>query len=186
MSEDKPIKWGDQTAHFGSCLALTLITLGFGAPVVVVKDSLSNRFLYNYYHRVWKEGQGTFSINRTNIITTYIEINTEIRCNFILGVSEDAIKAYLNGSYEISTGLAAVAIGFDSTTVPQTGLTALFQFSVANAPMHIGISGPAFGLAVGFHFATVLGHNAGAGTETFNAVEDATNAKCYLQIEIKM
>ena len=36
MSEDKPIKWGDQTAHFGSCLALTLITLGFGAPVVVL------------------------------------------------------------------------------------------------------------------------------------------------------
>ena len=32
----KPIKWGDQIAHFGTCFALTLLTLGFGAPVVLL------------------------------------------------------------------------------------------------------------------------------------------------------
>ena len=36
MTEEKPIKWGDQAAHFGSCFFLTLFTLGFGAPVVVL------------------------------------------------------------------------------------------------------------------------------------------------------
>ncbi len=34
--EEKPIKWGDQSAHAGSCFGLTLLTLGFGAPVVVL------------------------------------------------------------------------------------------------------------------------------------------------------
>jgi len=34
--EVKPWNWVDQGAHFGSCLGLTLITLGFGAPVVVL------------------------------------------------------------------------------------------------------------------------------------------------------
>lgn len=34
--EEKPIKWGDQAAHFGSCFGFTLITLGFGAPIVVL------------------------------------------------------------------------------------------------------------------------------------------------------
>lgn len=34
--EVKPINWVDQGAHFGSCFAFTLITLGFGAPIVVL------------------------------------------------------------------------------------------------------------------------------------------------------
>ena len=28
--------WKDQVIHFGSCFGLTLLTLGFGAPVVVL------------------------------------------------------------------------------------------------------------------------------------------------------
>ena len=34
--EEKPWNWGDQAAHFGSCFALTLLTLGFGATIVVL------------------------------------------------------------------------------------------------------------------------------------------------------
>jgi len=34
--EVKPINWVDQGAHFGSCFFLTLLSLGFGAPIVVL------------------------------------------------------------------------------------------------------------------------------------------------------
>ncbi len=34
--ESKPIKWVDQLAHFFSCFFFTLLTLGFGAPMVAV------------------------------------------------------------------------------------------------------------------------------------------------------
>lgn len=34
--EEKPIKVGQQAAHAGSCFGLTLLTLGFGAPVVIL------------------------------------------------------------------------------------------------------------------------------------------------------
>lgn len=36
MSEGKPVKWGDQAAHFFSCFVLTAITGGFGASVVLL------------------------------------------------------------------------------------------------------------------------------------------------------
>jgi len=36
MAEEKPFNWVDQSAHFGSCLVLTLISLGFGFLIVIL------------------------------------------------------------------------------------------------------------------------------------------------------
>jgi len=151
------------------------------------EDSIANRYLYNYYHRKWREGQGTFSADRTTSSSSFTEINTEIRCEFVLGVIEDLVHASVNGSMADTANTVFTGIAFDSTTVPETGLTVgSFESFASGQPMPIGLSGPVSGLAVGFHYATVLGKTGASGTSTWFSSDGNVKAKCYLQLELKM
>ena len=149
------------------------------------EDSLENRFLYNYYNQVWRKGEGTYSAERTSVSSSFEEPNTEIRCNFVLGVVEDTIRVSAAGGWEMSSGHAGIGIGVDSTTLPARGTTHAFQFSVANQPGPFGVSAPVL-VAIGFHFTTILCHNGGAGTVTLEDTDDTLRAKVWNNTEVKM
>ena len=144
------------------------------------------RFLWNYYHRVIRNTQGTFSSDRTTTSTSYAELNTEIQNKFILGLSEDCVNASLIGSTSNNIGgnYNGTAIAFDSATTANAG----FETSVANAATGaskwgVSISGPLIGLAIGYHYATVLGKVDG-NTGTWYSATAATTSKTYLQLGI--
>lgn len=146
------------------------------------------RFLYNYYNRVLRNTQGTFASDRSTTGTSYGELNAEIQNKFILGVSEDAVTGDVAGTASNSAAAnqyTATALAFDSTSTAEAGFETTFGNSggTANVKMPCGISGSKIGLAVGYHYATLLGKVDG-GTGTWNSATSATSAKVYLSLGI--
>jgi len=146
------------------------------------------RFLYNYYNRALRNTQGTFASDRSTTGTSYGELNAEIQNKFILGVSEDAVTGDVAGTASNSAAAnqyTATAVAFDSTSTAEAGFETTFGNSggTANVKMPCGISGSKIGLAVGYHYATLLGKVDG-GTGTWNSATSATSAKVYLSLGI--
>lgn len=149
------------------------------------ENSAANRYLQNYYNRVLYNGSTTFTADRTTTSATFVELNTEIRCNFVLGVSEDLVSASACGSHANSGAntQTGTGISFDSTTVAEPGFQ--FMINTANAGASDGfcISGLKIALAVGTHFSTVLG-KVNANTGTWHSSLTAATAKIYLHLGI--
>ena len=150
------------------------------------EDSLANRYLWNYYNRVTRSCLTTFSADRTTTSTSYTEINTEIRAGLVIGVSEDAVLGSITGAAgnNISASYCSTGLAFDSTTT----IEANFETIAANntgvgAP--IGISSSKLGIAVGGHYATLLGRvNANTG-QWFSSSTNGGKAKVYLNLNIR-
>ena len=153
------------------------------------EDSVTNRYLFNYYHQKDRNTLTTFSTDRTTTSTTYVEINSEIRGSFILGVSEDAVFASTSGTSSSSTNDNTVtAIAFDGTTAEGGFETAGFA-NGNDRSVNQAVSGYKIGLAAGKHYATVIGKTA-SGTATWRSstastATTTTYAKFYLHTRIR-
>jgi hypothetical protein len=156
----------------------------YTTSTTTTEDSLAKRYLWNYYNRVIRQGLTTYSANRSTTSAAYVEVNSEIRAQFLLGVSEDAVFAALNGSVDnTSAARIANAIAFDGTTA-SAGLETYSPLGAANVDAGIAISGYKTGLSAGFHYATHLGA-ADAGTAIwYTASALGTSIKTYLQLAI--
>jgi len=149
-------------------------------------DSKSvGRFLYNYDNRVLRNTLGTFSTDRTTTGTSYAEINSEIQNKFILGVSEDAVLGSITGTASNSTGnsYTSTALGFDGTSAEAGFETSFSNAGAGGLKMPCCVSGQKIGLAVGYHYATLLGKVDG-NTGTWYAATAATTSKVYLSLGI--
>lgn len=154
----------------------------YTSAATTTEDSLTKRFLYNYSNRILRQLQGTLSADRVVNSVTYVEINAEIECQFIIGVSEDSMLWSFAGTAlpSVASVLGGTAIAFDSTTVPESSLQILpVRSPDAVTDMGFPISGSKFNIAVGFHYATALGKDA-SGTLTYRSADAAGTAKCYL------
>lgn len=146
------------------------------------------RFLWNYYNRVLRNTQGTFSADMSTSSATYVELNTEIQNKFIIGVSEDVVTGFVSGTASNSAAAnqyTATAVAFDSTSTAEASFETTFGNSggTANVKMPVSVSGQKIGLAVGYHYATLLGKTDGS-TSTWSSATAATTAKVYLQLAI--
>jgi len=142
------------------------------------------RYLWNYYNRVSRPTLTTYSVDRTVTSATYAEPNTEIRGNFVLGVSEEPVGATIAGSVTSSAAEnRGVAVAFDSATTATAGLESATQ-NLAGAASNIAVTGWAQGLAVGLHYGTLIAKSP-AGTLTFSTATSGTVAKTYLGLDIK-
>jgi hypothetical protein len=123
---------------------------------------------------------GTFSADRSTASATYVELNSEIRCQFLIGVAEDPVVLNVAGSATAGAANAntATAIGIDSTTVATGGLETAGAPSTGGTTGNIAISGQTI-LAVGFHYATLLGKT-NSGTTTYLTATSTVGAKVYL------
>src|SRR5262249_35450367 len=105
-----------------------------------------------------------YTADRTTASTTYIEGNTEIRCEFVTWADE-AVFASVQGVNSNNTNSADsnTAIGFDGTN-QENGINAAAQ-STATPNCPIGLTLYKSGLAEGYHYATVLiAVSSGTGT----------------------
>lgn len=134
----------------------------YTANTTTTEDSLSKRYLYNYYNRVIRNTMTQFTADRTSAGATYVEANSEIRAQLVVGVAEDPSFASLSGSADFvpdTTPVGQVGIAFDSTSAVEAGLEATAS---AQGFDLIAISGyKSAPLAVGFHYITVLGRSTG-------------------------
>ena len=145
----------------------------------------AGRFLWNYYNRVLRNTQGTFSTDRTTTSTSYAELNAEIQNKFILGLAEDCVTISTTGSTSNSAGgnYNGTAVAFDGTTAEAGLETSTGNAGAGGAKMAVAISGLKIALAVGYHYATLVGKVDG-NTGTWYSATAATTSKTYLQLGI--
>lgn len=109
------VKNGDATRRYLGSL--------YASGANVTEDSLANRYLWNYYHRVPRAlrhtAEGTNTWTYTTNTFRQANANTANQVNFVVGVAEDAVHGVVRGiSYNSSANInRAVGIGLDSTSV---------------------------------------------------------------------
>ena len=133
-------------------------------------DSISKRYLENYYNQVDRPLWGTYSTARTRASATYGEMNSEIQFKFVVGVSENPIQFSAVGSaYNASGNYGCnIGIGINSTSAATAGLecgTLLAIISSGTYTGQIAINNAVYA-AVGYSYATLISATAG-GTLTF-------------------
>jgi hypothetical protein len=170
------IKSGDATRRYLGTL--------YASGANTTEDSETKRYLWNYYHRVTRNTKAAFTAARTTTSGTVVEINTEIRNQFVLGVAEDAVQMYSIGTLQNSGASDTYSgIGVDGTTVEagatriNNGATDAEIFSFHSYRVKI--------LAAGFHYVTVLGATGGGTTGTWAG--DASNEllRCTLACTLR-
>lgn len=151
--------------------ALTRRYMGtfYTTSTTATADAEATRYLWNYYNRVARNTRASFSANRSTTSATYTEVNTEIRNGFLLGVSEDAVHFDMASPCQSdnSTNLRNMSVGIDSTTVAEDTVAQWQSALNAQTQNGMSLSFAKIGLAVGLHYATLLGKTA-AGTITFD------------------
>lgn len=140
------IKTGDATR--------TLV--GMARPITgpAWADSAKQRFVLSYYNRVKKHAEGNFTATRSTTSGTFVEINTEIRIEFL---------AWGDGELWFSTGggmATSPGSGLQATRISLDGTVNWFaqgsQQTAQDFVIPLSISGP-IQPTLGYHYATLLG-----------------------------
>ncbi|OWV62593.1 hypothetical protein ATY75_12275 [Rhizobium sp. N122] len=127
-------------------------------------DTAKQRFTRSWHNDPGVSLFNNFTANRATTSTSYVELNTEIRCEFLLWSGEvaqtTAIGSAINGA---ASGQNRSSIAFDGTTAETGGAQSLLVDNTAIVPF----SAPAIkaGLSEGYHYATLIGLvSSGTGT----------------------
>jgi len=127
-----------------------------------ITDSVTTRTVISWFNRQRKNLLNSFTAQRTTTSTTLVEVNTEIRCTFIMW-ADDVLDVSVNGySFNVGSFGTTTAVGIDATTF-QTAST----FGGAGAS--IGFREFRSGITEGaLHTATVYGASgSGANAATW-------------------
>ncbi|WP_221989978.1 hypothetical protein [Rhizobium laguerreae] len=154
------IKSGDATR--------TLVGMAYPETGPVFTDTAKKRFVRSWFNDPGVRLQNNFTANRATSSphTTPQEVNSEIRCQFLLwsGEKVEAIAAgsFVNGN---ANGGQIAALGFNTTTTPEdVGVTAVIAAAEVS-PFSVGALKE--GLSEGFNYATLMGWVSASGGATF-------------------
>jgi hypothetical protein len=149
------IKNGDATR--------TLVGMAYPETGPVFTDTAKKRFVRSWYNDQGVTLFSNFTANRQTISASYVELNTELRCEFLLWSGEvaqaTATGSVINGA---SNGQNRSSLAFDGTTAEVGG-----SLSVLSSTDTVPFSAPATksGLSEGYHYITLIGLVAsGTGT----------------------
>ena len=125
-------------------------------------DSAAQRFVLSWFNRQTRGGYAAFTADRTTTSTTFVEINTEIRNEFLTW-SGEAVIADISGTGNNSTTNRFIftGISFDGGT---PDFMAGSQASTAGLNNSVACGGTKNGLSEGYHYATLFGSVANPGT----------------------
>lgn len=134
-------------------------------------DTAAQRFVRSWCNRVAIATGNSFTANRSTTSTTFVELNTEIRNEFLIW-SDETCTLQMNGPmYSSSAATYAIgAFGIDGTTALQAGGADVVTYGYGTSAV---LPGAAFGattseLSEGYHYVTLLGRtNVGTNTVTF-------------------
>ncbi len=107
-----------------------------------------------------------FTATRSTASGTYVEVNTEIRGNFLTWADE-AVLVGISGIISNNTASTGIetSIGFDGTAAEDAA--SRIDIPTATAAYPLALSLVKNGLAEGFHFTTLLGQVVSGGTASW-------------------
>lgn len=150
------IKTGDPTR--------TLVGMAQADTGPVWVDSPSKRWVRSWFNDFGVRLFANFTANRTTTSTTYVELNSEIRCQALLWAGEvfEATGAGSAGN-NASIQRNLTSLGFDGATPEPNGTLSILN--AANDTTAYCCQGLKTGLSEGSHYVTLLGQvNGNTGT----------------------
>lgn len=128
-------------------------------------DNNVQRFVRSWFSKKRAGCANAFTASRalTSVNPTFAEINSEIRCEFLLWAGEVVEVAFSGSAFPPAqtNGWAEFAIAFDSATVPESAPAYIKSFvqtpvSTQQPVVSCPAVGAKSGLSEGYHYATVL------------------------------
>lgn len=149
-------------------------------------DSATQRFVRSWFNDPAISARNTFSADRSTSSTSAVEINSEIRIEFLTW-SADVVFACSSGTAE-ANGVRIVMQGlaFDGATA-EAGFEAVQQVTAANSGINDNLRGLKSGLSEGYHFMTLVGAiDNGGSSATWRTANDFVNgrAKTYINLGV--
>lgn len=167
------IKTGDPTR--------TLVGMARTDGATAWADSATQRFVRSWFNDPGFAAKNTFTADRSTASATYVELNTEIRVEF-LAWSGEVFEMSVNGSGDNTLAdYSGVAVGVDGTTA-EAGFETICMIYANTATGSIAISGNKSDFSEGYHYATVLAKHNAAGTLSLHSTTGAAKAKVYLHV----
>lgn len=204
--------WNSSTTRFASGPYATLLPTQDGIPVkstngtnidntrrylgsftttsaMTTEDSAKTRYLYNYYHKCLRPIINSFTADRARTSNVYVEIDSEIRCKFLVGTPVNAISVAANGSsVSGASGFVGTNISLDGGAVSVSpGLQSIITTGGPSYVVPINIAGNIGGgqlLAIGPHYLTLMGKGDGVGTCVWAGIDTASKNTCYIHANI--
>lgn len=130
-------------------------------------NSATQRFTLSHFNRRNIGLVNNFTTSRTTASTTYVELNTEIRCEFLTWSDESVLVSYqANGSNDTAGSVNSTAVGFDGTNQENSASRSPAYAAGARTTS----SGTLLNAVVaeGYHYVTLLGAVIGVSTGTWN------------------
>lgn len=142
-------------------------------------DTDEQRLVLSYYNRGTIRGRSTFSANRSTASATFVELNTEIRVEFLTWGDEAQILS-ANVAVNSAAGDPKSAIGIDGANVREISV-------ISASSSGSSATGAAVGALMeteGYHVATLLGHTSGGVNGTWRGSATA-GERCSLHVIVR-
>lgn len=126
-------------------------------------DTVTQRFVRSWFNRVTVQTSNKFTATRTTSSATFVEINSEIRNEFLIWSDEAVSASFAGSAYNSSTtGGLNTGISVDGSATPEDG-SAYAEPSATNTVQNQACSTTKSGLSEGYHYLTIIG-KVGSGT----------------------
>ncbi|WP_158673354.1 hypothetical protein [Bosea sp. FBZP-16] len=127
------------------------------------QDTAQQRFVRSWFGRTPTVLRGALTAQRTTGSSSWVEVNSEARCEFLLQPGE-IVRADITGySFNSGSSTTFASVGYDSSSSNEDA-----SATFGSAGGSIGYSRPKSGLSAGYHDARLLGRVSG-GTGTYSA-----------------
>jgi hypothetical protein len=136
----------------------TRALVGMARPVTgpAWVDSVTRRFVRSWFNRRALNMENAFTVQRATTSTTFVELNAEIRCEFLIW-EDEVLNASISSYATCASNFTLATIAVDTTV----------NRSPASAPAIFGSDGAciaatgSFVLSTGYHFATYVARVSG-------------------------
>jgi len=168
------VKTGDDTRSL----------VGWAQPITgpAWVNSEAQRQVASYFNRRDLSLRNNFTANRTTSSSTYVEINTEIRCTFF-SWGDDAVVCSLTGTTSInaSNGTTGSAVSLDGSSSFGASGDNQVGLGVARIDKAVVVPAPSQGL----HYLTLIGRAVDPATATFTGGTAGAENVCTLSANVK-
>lgn len=156
------IKTGDDTR--------SLVGMARAVTGPAFADTLAQRFVASWFNRRSIGGSASFSAERSVTSTTFVEVNSEIRNEFLTWADECIVAVFSGGVYN-STNTGGGATTYTDITYDGVvqELPVYFDPTAINVYSPVSAHNIKSGLSEGYHYATIAG-KAAAGTGKYIGV----------------
>lgn len=147
----------------------TLVGMARSTAGTAWADSTTQRLVISWFNRRQRRLRNTFTAVRTTTSTTRVEVNSEIRVEFLVWGGDAPVFGYSAPLVQNSVGGATTTI----TEVTLDGAGGLASIAIGSTTGMGAGGAEGFEPAEGYHYATLMGHVSAASTGTWTTAGGA-------------